>query len=650
MHTQRQRQAHAHATVRRSGLRLADLKARQPMAARLMNVKIPMDVAGTIDLVAATVGASKTEAVIALRKQRLAKTPARLAHALILFLLSLGAGSAQAKTLCMVKVHGKGGYELSDPSGYWAEDYWANGQFQSIAQPCAGMPTLTTHADGTYGQDVAFQRAYCGCGIARWQGCDYLWRPQNGVTDPGINGQWPSSWPNGWASADTNNPINQCVRTGPYWPRQWPVPPQYQGVLEQINAFLDQTGCDDLTIVTHSNGGNVIRYGFSYTQVYTMSPCRQGGSSSGALDPGCVTLRQHQLRVINATTNVITLHAPSTGSEAANLVQTLTSGQYSWATGWIAEWLGTPYDRATQELTSSAMLVRNSNFMYGTRTPLRQWPIATQDGIPLRIARWIAIATGLSTTQMLEDGTHAEDYELLGAAGVVPFAGSNDGLVTFASQAAVYTGNSDIWSATGQHDTAAAATYSGLGNNGNNHHHARLGGAAGGLWRPVYWRWENTTPMTLSWPGPAFPAPGGPGSCSRVRIGTNPDGSTVDAMTCPTWPVPSYFSHGVAVPACPDASCLANQTRGYPAGADVAFWISAFVEARAASWCGPALANSSNIPSGQWINYYRNTLTCGGSLGFGCAYGPTWSLVGQQTIYEGPYAPNAGRQVCAWQC
>jgi hypothetical protein len=285
-----------------------------------------------------------------------------------LLALAWWAEAAHAKVMCQILVHGKGGYELSDPG--WAQDYWQNGQFQGVAQACGGMPVLVTHADGTYGQDVALDRQYCGCGITRWQGCDYLWTPQAGKTDPGVNGPWPTGWWNGWvnttnANSDNPDPTNQCVRSGPYWPRQFPTPQQYQGVLEQINTFLDQTGCDDATIITHSNGGNIVRWGFSYTQLYNMSQCHRDGRSSNENDPGCVRLHQHQLRVYNATSHIIELHAPALGSEGANAIAVLSG---SWLTGWIADWLGHSFDRATQELTTGAMLVRNTNFM---RSPVK---------------------------------------------------------------------------------------------------------------------------------------------------------------------------------------------------------------------------------------------------------------------------------------
>jgi hypothetical protein len=518
---------------------------------------------------------------------------------------------ASAKTFCFVKVHGKGGYELSDPS--WAEDYWANGQFQSIAQPCSGMPALTTHADGTYGQDVAFDRQYCGCGITRWAGCDYLWRPQNGVTDPGINGPWPKDWPNGWASSDTNNPINQCVRTGPYSPRQFPTPPQYQGVIEQIYQFMQQNGCDDVNIVTHSNGGNVVRWGFSLTWLYDGSACKL---ANGTRDPGCSRLKDHQLAVINATSNALILHTPSTGSEAANVVKTLSG---SWYTAWIAEWLN-PYDRSTQELTTTVMADRNAKFMFGTAD--RPWPTVDGLGNALRVARWISFVSPLTVSQILEDGAHPEDYQLYGCAAYVAFPnGYSDGLVSWPSQAAVGT----IWYFQGQHDIAANA-YGASVWRGNNHSHARLGGGGGGgQWKPLYWKQE---PTYLA-PGisPPFQGPGG-ADCF---------GTTAD-FYCIGWPWPSRY-HGNAVPACPDAICKPNQTRGYPAGADEAFTVSAYIGARAAQVCGPAITQQS-----VWNGQYRTLYKRMGDLAN--AY---WQAQYSYPLYDYFY-PTAGMQVCNWRC
>jgi len=55
----------------RSELRLADLKARIPASDRLMNVKIPVDVAEATDELARRLNASKTDIVIALLNEGL---------------------------------------------------------------------------------------------------------------------------------------------------------------------------------------------------------------------------------------------------------------------------------------------------------------------------------------------------------------------------------------------------------------------------------------------------------------------------------------------------------------------------------------------------------------------------------------------------
>jgi len=55
----------------RSELRLADLKARRPVSARLMNVKIPIHLFEAIDTVARSLNASKTAVIIALLNEGL---------------------------------------------------------------------------------------------------------------------------------------------------------------------------------------------------------------------------------------------------------------------------------------------------------------------------------------------------------------------------------------------------------------------------------------------------------------------------------------------------------------------------------------------------------------------------------------------------
>jgi hypothetical protein len=643
--------------ILRGDVRLQDLMARRPARTRLVNVKIPAHVAQSVDQIADHVHASKTKVVIALLNHGLLATK-RFA-ALVLILLSLVmASTAFAKTFCMVKVHGKGGPELADPS--WAEDYWANGQFQAIAQPCNGMPTLTTHADGTVGFYVANDLAYCGCRSNSYYGCEYRYTPPAGHADPGLNSPYPNGY---WGPGDND----VCTRTGPYWPHQWPLAaPGWQGVVEQINTFLDQTGCDDLTIVTHSNGANVIRWAFSQlttSDLYDNTSCREGRKSKGAIDPGCEARHQHLLRVVNATTHVITLHAPFLGSETANLAQWLLTNQFSFITGWLADWLGGNND-ATQQLTTGRMWQWNSRFLHGTQanafpselggTPARPWPVYSLRGESMRVARWIAIASHMPAYLMAENYADPEDIELLGLAGVVsyPPSGQSDGLVGWPSQVGVFSGSADVWYASGQHDQAAAAQYTGQGNNGNNHNHARLGGqGGGGQWRPGVFTHElcdgftscysfNFVPAGISGPAP----PAGPGPCQSTVLNANQT-----LFTCPSWPRPSV-SHPVAVQACPDSICARNQVRGYPAGADEAFWISAFIGARAASYCGPAISYYGNIPNGQKTYYYQNIMVKQNMVPITYwAYG-SWLFAGAVDIYNPSYAPNAGMQVCGWQC
>jgi len=547
-------------------------------------------------------------------------------------LVMLCALPALARTYCMVKVHGKGGQELTDPG--WAEDYWYNGGFQSIAQPCDGMPALTTHADGTAGTGVAFDTQYCGCGVTRWQGCDYLWTPPAGMTDPGVNGPWPTNWANGWVNTTNDGnggvwpPQNQCVRSGPYSPRQFPTPPYHQGVIEQIYAFIQQNGCTDVAIVTHSNGANVIRWGFSQgVAMYDSTQCKM---ANGARDPGCGRLRDHVIYVMNATSTVMALHAPHLGSEAANVAKSISGSWY----GFVLEWLA-PYDLSTYELTTGSMANRNAKYLYGTAG--RYWPTYAADGTPLRVANWISLVSPISGTQIIEDGGHDYDYQLYAAYLAVnatssPWAGGySDGLVSLQSMAGLGT----VWYFQGQHDVAANAYPTQSSWRGNNHSDDRLGAAGGGRWTPLY---PYQEPTYLA-PGivPAFQGPGG-ADCF---------GTTAD-FHCIGWPWPSTH-HGVAVQACPDAICKPNFTRGNPDGADEAFAVSAYLQARVAQTCGPAIAQQS-VWNGQYRTQYKRLYACGG---LSCPY---WQAEFNIPLYD-YYYPTAGSRAdhngppqCNWSC
>lgn len=53
-------------TPPRSGLRLAELKQRRPGATKMLNVKVPADIAERVEVIAAHVGATRTEVIVAL--------------------------------------------------------------------------------------------------------------------------------------------------------------------------------------------------------------------------------------------------------------------------------------------------------------------------------------------------------------------------------------------------------------------------------------------------------------------------------------------------------------------------------------------------------------------------------------------------------
>ncbi len=58
--------------IERSNLRLSDLKSRTPSGARMMNVKVPLDVVTAIDRLSKELNATKTSVVAALLNEGLA--------------------------------------------------------------------------------------------------------------------------------------------------------------------------------------------------------------------------------------------------------------------------------------------------------------------------------------------------------------------------------------------------------------------------------------------------------------------------------------------------------------------------------------------------------------------------------------------------
>jgi hypothetical protein len=66
--------------IERSNLRLSDLKTRTPTATRLMNVKLPIEVATAVDRLSKQLNASKTQVVIALLNEALAGAQKKRKH------------------------------------------------------------------------------------------------------------------------------------------------------------------------------------------------------------------------------------------------------------------------------------------------------------------------------------------------------------------------------------------------------------------------------------------------------------------------------------------------------------------------------------------------------------------------------------------
>ena len=215
----------------RSELPLSHLMERRSVSELLMNVKVPAETVDAIDQIAAHCDASKTEVVLALLTEGLQATASIMKRAAVAALLLLVCvPAARAVVFGEFFVHGKGFKGLADP-GY-AYDSWSAGEFMNQAKGCSGMPTGYSHVDGTRGLYAAFNTYDCGCGSISYFGCTFLIKPNDGSPDPGYV------------------PPSGCG--GVSVPRYYKL--KDQGVIEQIAAFIDQSGVTDLTVVTAQHG------------------------------------------------------------------------------------------------------------------------------------------------------------------------------------------------------------------------------------------------------------------------------------------------------------------------------------------------------------------------------------------------------------
>jgi len=487
------------------------------------------------------------------------------------------AGVANARVFGMGFIHGSGGAELADPS--WASDYWGNGAAVNAALGCGGMPSVVTHVDGTKGLNgAAFTTYDCGCDSGYYFGC------------LGSYGTWndPNNHAAGctWHSISREDPLNFATI-------------KQKGVVDQLYDFITSSGVTDLTLVTHSMGGNVARWFMSKTDFY--DACRTNPTYGALGMAKCTEMRNRQLRVISTISTVLAMHAPFLGSQAADKAESLNG---SWWGGWLLELIH-PYTTSTRDCTTAKMANYNQYQLYGTAG--RPWPSATAYGEPLRIARWIGLLSPLTAGQILEDAQHAEDWQLSGlvGSGLVVFPnGYSDGLVSWPSMAGMAQVSGDLWYFQGQHD--AVAQYRGVsGYVGNNHFHEPK--AIGPrFWTPTAW-------------DPSCPAVQG---CLQPA---------------------AYYD--APRPVCPDPICKSNPMRGYPLGTDEEFAIAGYVQARAAAACGPAIVNQQ-VP----LNRCWPQLAVCGYWGDGTpVYCDPPRVAACTPAYE-TYAPLAGQQTCNYAC
>ena len=115
--------------------------------------------------------------------------------------------------------------------------------------------------------------------------------------------------------------------------------PKAAGCLaSQLTTFIDKKGIDELVVITHSNGGNIIRW-------------IESNPVSDARFP----------EIINAISEVIALAPSSLGTPLAD--QAINGNAFDKAIGWL---LGYKTDAVKQQQVSS-MATYNANNLYGTQ-------------------------------------------------------------------------------------------------------------------------------------------------------------------------------------------------------------------------------------------------------------------------------------------
>jgi pimeloyl-ACP methyl ester carboxylesterase len=184
-------------------------------------------------------------------------------------------------------------------------------------------------------------------------------------------------------------------------------------IASQINAYLDQYPNERLVWVCHSYGGIQARW-----ILCNSTPSSPYYNYQGA----------NYARVAAATDYVITLGSPHGGSEVADLGYTLSNSAF---TAWIVTLVDNNSNSA--EVLTSAHL----------QSVAGSWLADS-----LRTKAFYTVA-GTSTLNHL---WHANDYGLWVLDVIVPFSGSNDGLVATWSAHYIGAPGYDWWNTSANHD------------------------------------------------------------------------------------------------------------------------------------------------------------------------------------------------------
>lgn len=187
---------------------------------------------------------------------------------------------------------------------------------------------------------------------------------------------------------------------------------------QQVLAFLQRTGVQRLVFIAHSFGGIVTRELVSQP-LLTWRSC--GSTCFGERRLEYERSLAGRMAIYQRFEAAWTIGSPHLGSEAADMAWWL---RRYWGGASLVMWAGQS-NQATFECRTGPMARYNRTRLLGT------W------GRPDLPGAWSHIAANAYPIELRNDGRHPEDLQLVLLAGMLPFPGGSDGLVSYRSASAV---------------------------------------------------------------------------------------------------------------------------------------------------------------------------------------------------------------------